>query len=295
MACYRPIAALQQGGSGSVRLWPPLGTANLHLPCGRCIGCKTKRATEWAHRCMHEAKEYDQSVFITLTYRDDALPEKGRLQPWQFTRFIKRIREHTRRRGGGVTPYNGSNVRYFACGEYGEERGRPHYHAILFGTGFSDGRAVGPELWESDTLTRLWSHGIARYGPATPAAANYIAQYSLKKIGGSRSVMVDGLEIPAPFLRMSTRPPIGAKWLERNKEDLLQGYMVVDGVQQGIPRTYKERLKKLDGQFYDEVMGRLAKAMSGRIGDKNKPGRLAAAEKIHERLKALNEESKGRA
>ena len=44
-------------------------------------------------------------------------------------RFMKRLRMKI-----------GVPVRYLLCGEYGEKRGRPHFHILLFGYAFPDRR-----------------------------------------------------------------------------------------------------------------------------------------------------------
>jgi len=41
---------------------------------------------------------------------------------------MKRLRKH----------YSGRTIRYYMCGEYGENMGRPHYHAVFFNLRFAD-------------------------------------------------------------------------------------------------------------------------------------------------------------
>lgn len=298
MACYRPIAALQVG-PGKIRLWPPLGTANLQLPCGKCVGCKTDRATTWAERSRHEASQYPVNSFVTLTYADENLPTEGQLEPEHLQRFIKRLRKLTDRHRNRVSGDRSRGIRFLACGEYGEKYHRPHYHAILYNCGFPDRRRVGKDLWESDTLTELWTEkgkqlGQVRFGDATPAAASYIAQYSLKKQGGAGTVDPNtGVWIPAPFLRMSLRPAIGAGWVDRYKEDLAKGFLTQPtgsgSIKHRIPRYYKERLKKTDPQFVEEMEGRIANHLGQKPSDRNQPDRLAAAEIMQVRLKEMIE------
>ena len=75
----------------------------------------------WALRCMHEAKLHDRNCFVTLTYDDLHLPPHGSLRYRDIQLFHKKLR----RRVGAF--------RFFLCGEYGEQLGRPHYHACYFG------------------------------------------------------------------------------------------------------------------------------------------------------------------
>jgi len=257
-----------------------MGESNLALPCGQCIGCRAARATAWANRCGHEASQWNDNTFLTLTYDDDNIPAEGHLEPTALQRFIKRLRKAQPQR-----------IRYFACGEYGEKTNRPHYHALLFNCTFTDREQVGKELYSSETLRRLWPYGDNRFGEATPAAANYIAQYNLKKQGAG-DYDADGVWRPKPFLRMSLKPAIGTRWLEQYKRDLTHGYLVADGKQTAIPRTYKEKLKKLDPELAEEIEYRTYRHRIENPTNKNQKERLEAAEIIHKRQKEITEKRK---
>ena len=91
------------------------------VPCGQCIGCRLERSRQWAVRCIHEASLHEDNCFITLTYDDAHLPTDLSLNVSHFQKFMKRLRKRF-----------GEGIRFFHCGEYGENFGRPHYHACLF-------------------------------------------------------------------------------------------------------------------------------------------------------------------
>lgn len=293
MACYHAIPARQQGAS--VKLWPPLGYANLAIPCGRCIGCLAARANQWAQRCTHEATQWQNNIFVTLTYDDEHLPTGGHLDAGALTRFIKRARKQSTTGSTSIISDRRSTLRYLACGEYGETNQRPHYHALIFNHDYGDKRRATAELYESDELARIWGNGQARFGPATPAAANYIAQYTIKKGFRNRSARKDdgwnnegyadpdGVwhPKPEPFLRVSTKPAIGLRWLEKYKEDLQHGYLEHDGYQQAIPRAYKRYLDKHDPGLLEDINIRTLTRLRDYPNDKNDPARIAAAELIH--------------
>ena len=289
MACYAPMQALQDGPSGAGRLWPPKGTANLEIPCGRCIGCRTDKATEWASRCTHEASLWASNHFVTLTYDDEHLPANGHLQARDLQLFIKRLRKYV----SSSTELDRDprvSVRYFACGEYGETTERPHYHGLFFNLGLTDLVRVGgrpgpggrsPALYESAALRELWPSGSNRIGEATPAAAAYIAQYNLKKQGAGGHDR-DGVERPPPFLRMSLKPAIGHDWLKRYQTDLQHGYLVTsDGRQKRIPRYYRKKVSELDWRQAEQMEAYTARRALTHPTDKNTPERRQDAEKIH--------------
>lgn len=283
MPCYHPIPAAQDTPGSKVTLYPKdRGTGdnsvvNLKLSCGQCVGCRSARATAWARRCVHEASCHARNSFVTLTYSDEFVPFDGSLEPDVFTRFIKRLRKRV------------PALRYFACGEYGSLRCRPHYHALLFNCGFDDTRRVGDVLYESDLLSSVWGYGDCRIGEVTGASANYIAKYSLKSLGTDF-----GGAVP-PFLRMSLKPAIGYSWLARFSSDLKNGYLVADGRKCPIPRSYMQRLVKDDADVSAEF-ARLSSdrrallvKSNGTVGDHNDRARLDASEVIHERRLALAE------
>lgn len=287
MPCYNPIPGRQDSPGQVVQLWPGMGEQNIAVPCGTCLGCRSSHATQWAHRCGHEASQWDHNIFITLTYDDENLPPEAHLRADDLTRFIKRVRKYTSQSHATCLQTNGTSVRYFACGEYGRENGRPHYHIILFNLDFADKYKVTQRgehtLYQSDTLHTLWPNGTANFGTATPASANYVAQYTLKKQGAGDHDR-DGVYRPPPFIRMSQKPPLGSNWLELYKTDLRAGYLVETGHKQAIPRTYRLRLKKQGDQLYDEIEYNIAK--NRRI---ETPEQLRAHELIHTRLKQLTE------
>lgn len=313
MACYHPIPAMKTA-TGDVILWPKRtqrrglrdqSNDDLALPCGTCIGCKSARATQWAHRCEHEASYHTDNIFLNLTYDDENLPHAGHLDPRALCLFIKRLRKSAQCTDNHMRTDEHQRIRYFACGEYGERNHRPHYHAIIFGCTFTDRYTVGAgkrgePLYESDTLHSLWTAGLARFGDATPAAANYIAQYTLKKQRRSRRddetegyADEDGVWIPKPepFLRMSLKPGIGVHWLTQYGNDLVHGYLVQNGQKHAIPRAYKTKLQKTDSGLA-ETIEHNAYLHRRESPTDNSPERLEAGELIHTRYKQLTEDRK---
>lgn len=298
MTCYHPIPARQGAAGEKVDLWPQLGTENLMIPCGTCLGCKSTHANAWAHRCEHEASMYTDNIFLTLTYDDDNLPDGGHLCPRHLQLFIKRLRQTAARAKPTIKHDPTHPIRYFACGEYGDQFGRPHYHSIIFGLTFTDAYKVGARhghiLYASPTLSALWPHGDSKFGTATTAAANYIAQYTLKKQRrrrydyeneeGYADINGEWHPKPDPFSRMSTHPAIGTEWLKKFQTDLSQGYLHNNGRKFKIPRAYLKKLRDINPFLLEEIQHRAW------LHNKNRtPQNLAAAEAIHKRYKQLTE------
>lgn len=258
MACSRPIPAFQLE-DGSIVFCERSGHAalrSLFLPCGQCALCRLERSRQWAVRCMHESKLYDENCFVTLTYDDRHLPIDRGLHYPDFQRFMKRLRKH----------FSPRVIRFYMCGEYGEEFGRPHYHACLFNLGFRDQlyfKRVGDNiLYTSGVLESLWPLGSSLIGAVTFESAAYVARYCMAKVTGTAAAghyaVVDAdtgeCRSRAPeFGRMSLRPGIGAPWLKRFMSDVYpKGEVVVNGHLAKPPRYYDKIFK---AQFPDDVAG----------------------------------------
>lgn len=224
------------------------------IRCGKCYGCRMDKSKEWANRCLLELQDHDSAYFVTLTYDQEHVPisyyphpETGEAQPVltlrkdDFQKFMKKLRKR-------VAP---DLLRYFACGEYGSNTQRPHYHAIIYGLRLNDlvPYALNPQgqmTYTSQFLQSVWSTRKAptRHGSVTPLAADfdyfcetwgrivvapctwqtcaYVARYTLKKQYGNDAKAYETFNIEPPFLLMSRHPGIGANYYEEHKDDIQQ-------------------------------------------------------------------------
>lgn len=212
----------------------------LHLPCGGCLGCRMANAKAWALRCSLELKSHQTAAFTTVTYDQERLPptlQKRDLQLW-----LKRLRRASAR-----------SLRYFACGEYGENFGRPHYHAIIFGLSDRD----------QDLVEATWGLGRTHTGKVTPASISYVAGYTSKKIGWARQPITEQVDFSTgevykyqpPFIQMSRRPGIGGRlryapgmgphtlsYIKQHTQSW-RLYAIQNGYKQPVPRFLHEAYK----------------------------------------------------
>ena len=162
------------------------------FPCGQCLPCRINRRRIWTHRLMLEHLCSPDAVFLTLTYRDEDLPDDAYLCKRDLQRFIKSVRNHFR---GSKRKF-----RYYACGEYGERTHRPHYHAILFGV----------YEHEAEKISHLWPYGGVFCGSVTPESIQYVAGYVCKKI-----TKKEDPKCKQEFSIMSLKPGIGYPALDK--------------------------------------------------------------------------------
>lgn len=185
---------------------------------------------------MHEASQYEDNCFVTLTYDDEHLPCGGSLVLEDFQRFMRRLRKSIRPR----------KVRFFHAGEYGSQYGRPHYHALLFGYDFADKvfqfDRGGFPVFRSAHLEALWTAGRSELGSVSFESAAYVAGYL---VGTDRRPCVgldaDGVVGPLKreYATMSRRPGIGKAWFDKfGREVYHDDGVVVDGRLRKPPRFY---------------------------------------------------------
>lgn len=245
MACFWP-RRIYRSPAGSVSSVETPDSQVFSVPCGGCEGCRQARALDWSTRCRDEASLWDRSIFATLTYDEAPLT----LVPRDLQLFLKRLR----RGFCGEEELNGRRpIRFFACGEYGDRFGRPHYHALLFNFAGRPVARTGKETFECAAVGSCWPHGRTLVGPLQPGAAAYVAGYAAKKVGKLRWQQLGSVvdpetgEVVEPvqeFARMSLRPAIGRGWVDKFGEELLSGFAVRNGRRLPIPRYYWRILKE---------------------------------------------------
>lgn len=199
---------------------------------------------------MHEAEMHDENCFITLTFDQVNLEKRSNplsLDVSEYQRFMKRLRKRF-----------GKNIRFFHCGEYGDQNKRPHYHAIIFGMDFKDKKLWtnrdGNKLYTSEALQELWPYGFSTIGEVTFQSAAYVARYIMKKWKGEGAedhytrwcpLTGEGTTVEPEYCTMSRMPGIGKTWLEKYKADVYpHDYVVINNHKVKPPRYYDSLLSE---------------------------------------------------
>lgn len=199
---------------------------------------------------------YEMNCFVTLTYNDRNVALDGSLNKRDFVLFMKRLRKKY-----------GEGIRYFHCGEYGSQFGRPHHHACLFNFDFIDKQAwrtkQGNILYLSKECDRLWGNGYTVIGAVTFESAAYIARYCTKKITGKMADEHYKGRSPE-YVTMSKG--IGREYYEKFINDMFPRGTVITrkGIVGATPRYYNDRYRKENPEEYEAMKRRkriLAEAM----------------------------------
>jgi len=238
---------------------------------------------------MHELQLHEASSFVNLTYDNEHVPVS--LEHRDFQLFMKRLRFARRP----------TKISYYMCGEYGDRTYRPHFHAILFGIGFSDKTyyqksPAGHDLYTSKELHRYWTAGNATIGEVTFESAAYVARYVLKKQDknknerkGERIDADSGeiYEVKREYARMSLNPAIGKNWIKKfHNEVYPNDYVISRATKAKPPRYYDNYLKRTQPDLHETVtLQRKANALTRK--DDNTPERLAVKEIVATAATAL--------
>jgi len=175
------------------------------------------------------------SHFVTLTYNTEHVP----LTPNGFMslckadlqKFFKRLRKNT-----GLT-----NIKYYACGEYGSKTNRPHYHAIIMNVSDAE------EYVHAWTLNGSQIGGVdvgTCTGDSVAYTMKYIEKDSYTQKRNRYRHARDDRELE--FALMSKG--LGAGYVDLpgvrqfHVSDLSRNYVVKDGYKIALPRYYKKSL-----------------------------------------------------
>lgn len=272
MPCFHPLVAKYEGGKIKIVKktgieWKPVSkeAGYFNLPCGKCWGCRLRYSRDWAIRMTHEAQLYEDNCFITLTFNPESLEARGHrgLDKTEFQKFMKRLRfEYDHK------------IRFYHCGEYGEQNGRPHYHAILFNHWFEDSEKLckvgGNQYYTSEKLAKLWPYGFNVIGQVTWESCAYTARYVTKKMTGEGTdeKYTDpetGEVYDREYCTQSRMPGIGKDWyLKYGLTDVHNNdYVVPIGkpeIKVRPPRYYDKLCEQEYPELYEEIKAARAAA-----------------------------------
>lgn len=229
--------------------------------CGHCDACRVNTFQQWFCRCKLEASCYPYNSFVTLTYNDEHLPKGANLLKSDLQDFFKRFRKDC-------------PIRYYACGEYGDQSNRCHFHFIGFGLSYED----------SDIVQKAWtlngkSIGFIECTPLVDEKIKYCLGYVQKKMWKKVDLTSEGL-LPdgrnPEFRVMSRRPGIGYPALvdiDLSDPNLLQAFI-----------NQKSQLFGFDGRkklFFDRYLRE--KLIPDAVREYNKVPELHRFFKKHEK------------
>ncbi len=253
MQCLRPIKAGfdQTGEITFSQKKRDKSIEAFQFECRKCLPCRLNIAREKAIRSFHEAKMHQENIFLTLTYDQEHLPGPKLHYP-DFQDFMKSLRHKNVIPGDKKT-----KISYMVTGEYGEEKKRPHWHALLFNYRPKDAKhshtsEIGNKVYTSQEISKHWGKGLHDFGTITLDSAGYVARYAAKKLVHGR----DQDHEYHPIHKTSSARAIGRSWIEKYYlHTFSNGFVVLpNGQQAKIPRYYVDWCKKHHPQLYTKYV-----------------------------------------
>lgn len=167
----------------------------VQVACRNCWQCRQRAINDWVGRNIAESKTATAANTVSLTYGRGALNEVLHERAVILTysdvqKYIKLLRFH------------GYPVRYFITGEYGEKKGRAHWHGMLYWQG-----RVPPLKLETNFQHDQWKHGHTFWTEPSPEAIRYCCKYVYKQIKV-------GNDNQQGHLAMSKKPPLGYAYFD---------------------------------------------------------------------------------
>lgn len=219
------------------------------FPCGKCMPCVMTRKQEWTSRLLLEMKTHLMTYYATLTYADQDLPPQGELHKPDLQDFWKRLRKNT-----------GLKLRYFACGEYGEKKGRPHYHLLIFTDRefalkydrIPDKKGIPRDKIVDSDIHQAWYAGsFVDLVPILDSksrrhTASYVAGYVLKKMDPNYQ---DTEHEQKEFILSSRKPGIGHSYAKLIANRLKRNGVGLPGTD-GVCATSDVHMIRIDGKLY---------------------------------------------
>lgn len=201
---------------------------------------------------MLERDCHPHSAFVNLTYDDAHLPKLGPLYGAQSdwpTLIPKHLQDWLKRFRKVIEP---SQIRYFACGEYGDETQRPHYHAAIFNfptclRGRTRRRpGSNRPIWKGccsqcELVGETWALGDVDLGMLELHSAAYVCGYVTKKMTMRDDSRLLGRE--PEFARMSLKPGLGKGRLVEVAETLKR--YSLDKTQDDVPSSLRHGSKEM--------------------------------------------------
>lgn len=206
------------------------------IECRKCWQCKENRINDWVGRCIAESKDCVAATVVTLTYGyDDLVHTKGDdlaakvLDYTDVEKWLKRLRKA------------GYPLRFFLCGEYGELKGRCHWHVICFWTE----RVPNYMHRVKEFKDKFWPHGYTFWdGEFDESSVGYVCRYVIKRDDPD----VTDATLKQAELHMSRKPPLGVGYFEQRAlmyakqrllpQDPFYSFAEVRDKKSGLPRKF---------------------------------------------------------
>lgn len=214
------------------------GQMTASYPCGKCVICIKRKQRDWVLRLTHELKSSHSVTFLTLTYENYKITPNGlpTLDKRDYQLFLKKLRKSLKPKYYAVKYKNQMpTIKYYACGEYGKQTQRPHYHAIMFNLPHNLLRDPRP-------IQDTWNHGHIDFGDGNLATMRYVTKYLLKNRYEKLGEHDDRLPEFSLMSKGLGKAYLTPKIIAWHKNRLESSIPLESGEYTSMPRYYREKI-----------------------------------------------------
>lgn len=194
-------------------IWHAVGNGHeqVPVPCKVCWQCVSNRINDYVGRGLCEAAFSKTTYALTLTYAPREDLAELIITPPHFQDFIRalRRRDHV--------------LRYIGAGEYGEEKGRAHFHAVLF---FREGGPIPDWPHRKNFHDETWPHGhmfAERFdGLEDFKKVRYVCKYAVKDTSKTEA---------QSWFTLSKKPSIGSEFHQLRAQKYIEAGL--------LPRSFE--------------------------------------------------------
>lgn len=179
------------------------------VDCCHCVLCQKKKRNRLSSRVILESTNHiNPPLFVTLTYA----PEHYTIDTSDVKQHTIEIQKFNKRLRKALEQYN-VKYKYFFVSEFGSQRQRLHYHAILFGLNTPElMQLVSNDFMQYDNkhlpqvhlITKLiykaWNRGIVDVEEAQDVSGKYISKYVGKSQSGKLTKNLKSIKLGNHFL-----------------------------------------------------------------------------------------------
>lgn len=205
------------------------------VSCRECWQCRQRKIDDYVGRNIAENKTAVQSHAFTLTYGTDEEGSADHIRARILTysdvqKFIKRLR------------FDGYPCRYFVVGEYGENKGRAHWHGLIYWLDKVPDIKLRKERVHG---IAQWEHGYSFWDNPSTAAIRYACKYIQKDmhVGGRQGIC-----------HYSRMPPLGTKYFQQMAEAYVKAGKAPNDLTYSFPGVER---RKRGGTEREKILFRL--------------------------------------
>lgn len=197
------------------------------IACRKCWQCLENRVEDWVGRCLAESKTVKHSYSITLTYgRDENGNEDHIRAAWLTYSDVQKFFKYMRA--------DGIKFKYLVAGEYGSQKGRAHWHAILFFDEKLPDDIVISNGTAKRFMNKYWPHGYQHWERPSAASIRYVCKYITKDMGK---------EERQGHLSMSKKPPLGDLYFQLLAQQYVDAGLAPQDYTYGFPDVLDKKGK----------------------------------------------------